>query len=408
MIEVFALTLLATIAAQLAPGPKRVVVLGPSHRHAFRGVALPDADAMATPCGSVPIDREGVDALLGEPDVAVVPEAFAQEHSIEVELPFLQRRLGDFALLPLVVGDISPDRMVALLENVWGGPETLIVISTDLSHFLTAAEASNLDGQTATAVEMAAAGTLGAREACGHRPLAAFLTCARARGMRLTRAGLTHSGTVTGDDNRVVGYGAWVAHLPADAALSPQHRAAALRLARQALVSRARRGKDPAIKLESFPQPLQGHGAAFVSLSKDGRLRGCIGSLRAHRPLAKDILDNAIRAGFHDPRFQPVTEAELTDCLIEISLLSQAAPMTFDSEDDLLRQLVPGRDGLILQSQGQRGTFLPKVWDSLPTTEAFVNGLKVKAGLPRDHWNGDVKIWRYMAEDFAESRAGPE
>jgi AmmeMemoRadiSam system protein A len=120
----------------------------------------------------------------------------------------------------------------------------------------------------------------------------------------------------------------------------------------------------------------------------------------AHRPLAEDILANAVKAGFEDPRFKPVTEDEIRASEIEVAVLSHPAEMAFESEDDLLSQLVPGRDGLILTSQGKRGTFLPKVWEALETPAQFLNGLKVKAGLPRDHWAGDVQVQRYVTEAF--------
>ena len=207
----FSGTIAAAGVVRLRTGIRRAVILGPSHRHAFSGVAVPDAEAMATPLGPVPIDRAAISALLREPDVAVVPEAFAQEHSIEVELPLLQRRLGKFSVIPLVVGEINPLRLAEMIRTVWGGPETLIVISTDLTHFLSAHEAHTTDLSTAEAIEKAQTGDLTGHQACGHRPLSAFLSIAAERGLKLTRLALGHSGDVTGDQSRVVGYGAWSA-----------------------------------------------------------------------------------------------------------------------------------------------------------------------------------------------------
>ena len=393
----------ATAAAGCVPlsdSIERVIVLGPSHRHAFRGVALPDATAMATPLGEIQLDPAATSLLQAFPEVQVIPEAFAQEHCIEVELPFLQRRLGAFSIVPLVVGEIPPDRLAKILDTLWGGPETLVVISTDLTHFLTGEEASRIDLTTAQAVERLDGAGIGSREACGHKPLAAFLKVAAQRGLRLTRLALTHSGNVTGDPARVVGYGAWMAHDALEARLSPAHRSETLSVAAKSLISRARNGKPPALNLDSYPAPLQSVAPAFVTLTLQGRLRGCIGSLKAHQPLAQDVLTNAVKAGFHDPRFKPVTEDEIRASEIEVAVLSHPAPLQFKSQDDLLAQLEPERDGLILQSQGKRGTFLPKVWESLTTREQFFNGLKVKAGLPRDHWSGDVQVWRYVTESF--------
>jgi AmmeMemoRadiSam system protein A len=137
-------------------------------------------------------------------------------------------------------------------------------------------------------------------------------------------------------------------------------------------------------------------------VQKEGRLRGCIGSLTAHQPLIRDVVENTVKSGFNDPRFQPLQAGEITDVRLKIAVLSPSAPMQFDSETALLDQIVPERDGLILSDQGKRGVFLPMVWDSLPTPEAFLNGLKVKAGLPRDHWSDTVQIRRFCAESFAE------
>lgn len=392
--------------AALSPGVRRVVVLGPSHRLAFRGVALPEATAMRTPLGEVPIDRLAVATLLKDPDVHVLQRAHAAEHSIEVELPFLQHRLGDFSVVPLVVGEIAPARLSEILETIWGGDETLIVVSTDLTHFLTAEEAERTDLATAHKIERADGEGLTGHEACGHRPLAAFLSCAARRGMRITRLALTHSGAVTGDHARVVGYGAWMAHDPEAARLSPAHRETALALAGRALRSRLARGKAPAVELGSFPAPLRSLGAAFVTLTRDGSLRGCIGSLQAHRALAADIAANAVRAGFEDPRFGALTRPELDGADVEVSILSAAAPVHFNDEADLLAQLRPGVDGLILQDGARRGTFLPKVWDQLAEPSDFLGQLKRKCGLPPDHWSAEVKVWRYVAESF-KGRIGP-
>ena len=387
-------------AAVLRPEVSRVVVLGPSHRHAFDGVGLPDAQAMETPLGQIPLDPDAIKLLLKMKDVNVVPEAFAQEHAIEVELPFLQHRVRRFLLIPMVVGRIRPQRLAEILEAVWGGEETLIVISTDLTHFLTAEQAERVDGVTAQKIELLESTGLTGEHACGHAPLAAFLDCAKRRGLRLTRLALTHSGAVTGDNTRVVGYGAWMAHDPEQAHLPPACQREAFTIAAKALLSRARKGRAPAIDTGSFPMPLQSMGAAFVTLTREGRLRGCIGSLRAHQPLARDILGNAVKAGFEDPRFKPVTEDELKGAEIEVAVLSHPAEMSFDTEEDLLSQLRPGRDGLILADGNRRGTFLPKVWESLNTPEMFLNGLKVKAGLDRDYWSGTLTVQRYVTESF--------
>lgn len=394
----------AVAAAGMAAVPggapvTRVVLLGPSHHVALVGMAVPSASAFATPLGDVPVDRAAVDRLAREPDVAVNDAAHAPEHALEVLLPFLQARLGRFQLVPVLVGRMAPGRVADLLGTLWGGPETLIAVSTDLSHFLAAEAAEALDGATARKVELLEA-ALEPREACGAFALAGFLEAARRRGMRLTRLALTHSGAVTGERARVVGYGAWMAQEAGAARLPEAVRGAALRLARQVLASRLARGRAPALALGTFAAPLQGMGASFVTLSAAGRLRGCIGSLAAHRALAEDIAANTVRAGFEDPRFRPLAAGEVAGLDLEIAVLGPREPLSFASEAELIAQLRPGEDGLILEDGARRGTFLPKVWEALPDPAAFLAALKVKAGLPRDHWSAGLRVWRYGTERF--------
>src|SRR5690606_4667636 len=177
-------------------------------------------------------------------------------------------------------------------------------------------------------------------------------------------------------------------------------------LAGNALANRLPRGRAPRIDLRGLPAPLQSIAAAFVTLTRDGPLRRCIGALVARRALARDIAANAVRAGFDDPRFHPLAAPELANTEIEISVLSAAAPMPVRDEADLLAQLRPGRDGLILQEGERRATFLPKVWDQLPAPPDFLGHLKHKAGLAPGHWSADVRVWRYVAESF-KGRIGP-
>ena len=144
-------------------------------------------------------------------------------------------------------------------------------------------------------------------------------------------------------------------------------------------------------------------GASFVTLTIDGGLRGCIGSLTAWRHLGADVRANAVSAAFHDPRFQPLSKPEFAKVAIEVSVLTQAEPMAFTSRDDLLRQLRPGVDGLILSALGRRGTFLPQVWEELPTPASFVDHLLRKAGLPSSYWGPDVRVERYTVTAFHEA-----
>lgn len=152
------------------------------------------------------------------------------------------------------------------------------------------------------------------------------------------------------------------------------------------------------IDLTSLAPELKTPRATFVTLQKQGELRGCIGSLEAARPLAEDIADNAYAAAFQDPRFQPLREGELEGLEIHLSLLTPSEPMAFTSEQDLLDQLQSGTDGVILAEGSRRGTFLPSVWKQLPTPKQFLEHLKLKAGLPASYWSDSIKAWRYRTE----------
>jgi len=152
------------------------------------------------------------------------------------------------------------------------------------------------------------------------------------------------------------------------------------------------------INLPEYPEKLREFGASFVTLELDGNLRGCIGSLEAHQPLVVDVSQNAFAAAFSDPRFYPLTKKEFLHLTKHISILSKPEPMSFKSEADLLKQLRPNIDGLILSDHGHRGTFLPAVWESLPTAELFWQHLKLKAGLPENYWSDTLMVERYTAE----------
>jgi uncharacterized protein len=159
-------------------------------------------------------------------------------------------------------------------------------------------------------------------------------------------------------------------------------------------------GKVMPVNPTDYPPHLAAPGACFVTLEIDGQLRGCIGSLIAHRPLVVDIAHNAFAAAFEDPRFDALTSEEYPRLTKHLSILSKPAPMSFTSEEDLLAQIRPNIDGLILSDNGYRGTFLPSVWEQLPEPKEFLQHLKMKAGLPPDYWSDTIKVERYTTEQM--------
>ena len=173
-----------------------------------------------------------------------------------------------------------------------------------------------------------------------------------------------------------------------------------LKLARDAIRYGLDNGQPLTVNPVEFEDCLIEQRACFVTLHIDGDLRGCIGSLEAYRPLVEDIAHNAFSAAFRDPRFSPLSESEFNEITIDLSILTPPVEMEFSSEADLLKQIRPDIDGLIIEDQGRRGTFLPSVWEQLPEKEKFLQHLKLKAGLPPQHWSDTLKMSRYETESF--------
>ncbi len=190
----------------------RVIALGPSHRLDFEGIAASYAPAFETPLGSVPTDEDATALLLKQRLVKQFEAAHVREHSIEVHIPFLQRTLSHFTIVPLVVGSVMPDVIDELLEAVWGGPETLIVISSDLSHYLDYESAQRIDALTSRAIEALQPDEIGFDQACGRLPIQGLLLAAKRRGMTAEAIDVRNSGDTAGTRDSVVGYGAYVFH----------------------------------------------------------------------------------------------------------------------------------------------------------------------------------------------------
>jgi AmmeMemoRadiSam system protein B len=199
-------------ASLLAAGPtiRRVILLGPAHRVSIRGLAASGADAFATPLGTVPVDKAAVNEILELPQVQVHDAAHAQEHSLEVHLPFLQQICPDFSIVPLAVGAATAAEVAQVLEKLWGGPETLIVISSDLSHYHEYETARNMDQETSKAIEDLQPEAIGRDQACGRIPIQGLLQLARQRGLKAQTVDLRSSGDTAGPRSEVVGYGAYL------------------------------------------------------------------------------------------------------------------------------------------------------------------------------------------------------
>ena len=401
----------ATAYAQLrAPGPpvERVVLAGPAHHVPVAGLALPEAGRFQTPLGEIPVEEAGARRALAFPQVVRSAAAHGLEHSLEVQLPFLQEVLGRFTLVPLAVGRASPADVAEVLEALWGGPETLVVISTDLSHYLGYEEGRALDRRTARQILALDAEGLEWEQACGRCGLQGLLVVARRRSLAVEQLDLRSSGDTGGDRDAVVGYGAFAVHEPATATRrmgeSEARRRAgvAVGIAREAL-SAARAGAPAPAPPPGEPW-LAERRSCFVSLHRDGALRGCVGTLEPRGTLFEEIVRCARSAAAEDPRFEPVRAEELPGLEVEVSVLSPLEPLPADGEEEALRSLRPGVDGLVLQAAGRRGVFIPAMWEQLPDPRQFLARLRDKAGLP-PRWLPGTRLFRFTADRYREEEA---
>jgi hypothetical protein len=375
---------------------RRVVLLGPVHRVAVKGLAVPSAGAFATPLGVVRVDSEALAEVRGLPQVVTSDPAHALEHSLEVQLPFLQKMLGEFALAPFAVGMASVQEVAQVIERLWGGPETLIVVSTDLSHYHSYEQARQIDRATITRIAGFAT-DIHHEEACGATPLNGLLFSSKRKNLSLKLLAACNSGDTAGGKGQVVGYSAFALYQGGEVALDEAGRTL-LSIARNSIEENLF-GKAP--RTESAPW-LNQSGATFVTLTKNAELRGCIGSLEPARALGDDVAENALGAAFRDPRFPAMTGAEWPQCRVEVSLLSTPKPLRFADEADLLAQIRAGEDGLILEADGKRGTFLPQVWEGIAEKQVFLKELVRKAGLPADTRLTRCKLSRYRVVKWKE------
>ncbi len=387
----------------------RVVILGPAHRVAFDGLALPSVDGLRTPLGVVRVDGAARDRLAALPFVQVDDRPHAREHALEVQLPFIQEVLGEVPVLPIVVGRASATEVARALDAVWE-PRTLVVVSSDLSHYLSQAEARRVDDATCEAIEALAPERIGVEDACGRVPIAALLTLAKARGLVAHRLDVRTSGDTAGGDDAVVGYAAFAFVRPPSHEVPPSREQVEndellLELARLSVAHAVAHGRALRLSLGRLPPALRALGASFVTLRHhaDGELRGCLGTLDPTRPIALDVVENAAAAAIHDPRFSPVTSREVPDLDVSLSVIGRREALDVGGEAELLARLRPGVDGLVIEDGSRRAVFLPVVWRQLPDPHSFLDALRHKAGMPRGHWSDATRAWRFSVRELSKS-----
>jgi MEMO1 family protein len=389
---------------------KTVIVLGGTHRLSFRGIAVYPSGSWSTPLGTVPIDKGTAGHLLEKcPFARVFPAAFTTEHSLEVQLPFLQRTLKDFSIVPVVMGSMDPADYAILAETLTNlirkDPRALLVVaSSDMSHFHDYAAATRMDRLTLEQV-----GTLntvklskglenGDYELCGGQAVLTLMMTAKNLGAEARVLNYANSGDVTGDRQRVVGYSAVAFSVPSpgEAALGRTDQARLLAIARKTLEEVVSKGVPP--KIDAAEGTLAEKKGVFVTLNKHGNLRGCIGYVEPRSPLYTAVSEMTIAAATADPRFHPVAKSELKDIHIEISILTPFRQITD------VREIEVGKHGLYLMKGSHSGLLLPQVpveqgW----TRDDFLRQICLKAGLPSQAWKEkDARLYTFSAQVFSE------
>ncbi|MFH1673890.1 MAG: AmmeMemoRadiSam system protein B [Pseudomonadota bacterium] len=389
---------------QINPALSTVIIIAPSHRIAFQGASIPDVSAYRTPLGDVPLAK-AVTELRKQPGITSLARAHTAEHSLEVQLPFLQEVLERFDLIPLVVGDVDPQSLAdTLLPYI--NKNTLVVASTDLSHYYPYKKAVSMDSICTKAISSLDFDAMRKCEACGKLPVLTLMHIARAKGWNGVMIDYKNSGDTGGLKNRVVGY-AGIAftgglNMTVNQNLPSAERKFLLKLARSVIAARLK-GEQFTINPDEVPEALQEQRGCFVTLHIGESLRGCIGTLLPVDPLYESIHKNALNAAFRDPRFPPLTLNELDKVHLEISVLTVPETISFTDGEDLKRQLKPNVHGVILSQGGRSSTFLPQVWEQLPDKEEFLEHLCLKGWMSGTCWKDPkTKVEVYEAEVFAE------
>ncbi|MBE6452788.1 MAG: AmmeMemoRadiSam system protein B [Alphaproteobacteria bacterium] len=393
---------------------KKIIILGPSHRVNIKGVALSSAGGFRTPLGRVSTDKELTEYFSQQKGFTFNNFAHKDEHAIEVQLPFLQKTLSDFTIVPMLYGNINSDTIAKALSPLLKKDDTLLIISADLSHYLDLNEAVKQDAQT---IDMVNSGeNLKNHQSCGATGINTAMYLAKTHSLKPKLLDISNSGEVSGVTDSVVGYASWIyaGEPELDKQLSPleQEVENLTNFARHNMkhitdivtksLSLAVEHKHYIPTRDEYPNSLFDKGASFVTLKIDNKLRGCIGSLLPSQAIATDIADNTYSAAMADERFSPLQQNELANIRFTVSLLSGYERISFKSEEDLLNKIVKGKDGLVIRDGDRQGVLLPSVWNEITDSKEFLTTLKIKAGLSPSYWSDNIKIFRFRTVEVNE------
>ena len=388
---------------------KNVILLGPSHRVALYGVAVSKADVFSTPLGEIKTDKDIAAELVVHRGFAYNDQAHKDEHSLEVQLPFLQKVLKDFKIVPLVYGEANPQNMAEVLQPYMQRDDTLLVVSADLSHYYPYDEAKLIDAETALKIEQGQA-DVDYHHSCGAGGINVALILAETMHYRPDILALINSGDTSGQKDKVVGYGAWSfsensleRQTEAIRAYAELYKDRLLHVARVSLEEAAIHHRKYIPSRGDYAEDLFDKGASFVTLKINNELRGCIGSLFPREAVVSDVAQNTYAAALSDTRFEPVSAEELKNINISVSLLTGYERVVYRDEQDLLDMLEQGVDGVVIRDGNRQGLFLPSVWKELPDKKEFLQNLKLKAGMSPTYWSNKIKVYRFRTVEIKEN-----
>lgn len=396
----------------------KVILIGPDHKIGFKNASISEATAYQTPLGLVKLHEDTARLRKHSELFQTIPASDRREHSLEVILPFLQRYLKEFTLIPIVMGPCDIEQAVSKISPLIDD-NTLLVASSDLSHYLPYEEATAKDKETNQMIVNLESDKLFKCEncACGKIPILILLNMAHQYKWQPIVLHYSNSGDTAGSRSNVVGY-TTIAFYGGSIMQKKKHSSqkfnkkqgnALLKLARHTIMKRFGRqinkAESKSLSEDLKDNDFKAHRGVFVTLKKNHQLRGCIGSLTATESIIDGIKDNAINAAFHDPRFPSLTDSELDQVDIEVSILTEPQPLEYIDHADLISKLRVNVDGVIIRKGLARATFLPQVWEQLPKPEEFLSHLCAKAGLPSNSWeNNNLEVKTYQVQYFEESK----
>lgn len=387
---------------------ENIFIIAPSHHESFNNIAMPEYTYFDTPLGSLEVNNRLIKNISEKFPCLISNEIFEREHSIEVQLPFIQhifcpksqsamdfvkglKKIGKrIKIVPILVGNCDYRLISDLISTYW--EMSSFVISSDLSHYYTQSECRQLDTYTATIIETGKLEYFQSQQACGLVGIMGLVDFANRNDCSMIRSMIYNSGDISKETDKVVGYGSWFLYTDSKNDFIERFYSKYVYNIVKTTIYAALNGEE--FIPRDIPSILTQYGASFVTLKIKDKLRGCIGSIYPTKPLILDLIDNAKNAAFQDPRFEPLTMQEFeNDLQITVSILSSIERINFKDERDLLSKIYP--HGVIISEQDRRAVYLPEVWEQLPERDIFLNSLKEKAGMRPDYFSKRLEAYKF-------------